>query len=90
MPFGNTKKIFKRIFSVLSQFKKYHLSGNLKLNNTGISQSLKSRIFKKTILPISLKLNFTPNTLGFYGLNLTESVNLATLHGRADDLRGSA
>jgi len=27
---------------VLSQFKKYHPSGNLKFNNLGISQSLKS------------------------------------------------
>jgi len=30
--------------SVLSQFKKYHPSGNLKLNNLGIFQSLKFRI----------------------------------------------
>jgi len=30
--------------SVLSQFKEYHPSGNLKFNNLGISQSLKFRI----------------------------------------------
>jgi len=30
--------------SVLSQFKKYHPSGNLKFNDLGISQSLKLRI----------------------------------------------
>jgi len=51
--------------SVLSKFlKKYHPSGNLKINNLGIFQSLKFRILMEKILPISLKLNFTPNTLG--------------------------
>jgi len=54
--------------SVLSQLKKYHPSGNLKLNNLGIFQSLKVRISMQKILSISLKLNFTPNTLGCYGL----------------------
>ena len=57
------KKVFENLFSsVLSQFKKYHPSGNLKFYNLGISKSLKLRIFVKKILLISLKLNFTPNT----------------------------
>jgi len=44
------KNIFEDIFSsVLSQFKKYHPSGYLKINNLGIFQSLK--------LPISMKKN---------------------------------
>jgi len=47
----------------LSQFKKYHPSENLKFNNLGISQSLKFRVLTEKILSISLKLNFTPNTL---------------------------
>jgi len=54
--------------SVLSQFKKDHPSGNLKFKYLGISQSLKLRIFMEKILPISLKLNCTPHTLGCYGL----------------------
>jgi len=54
--------------SVLSQFKKYHPSGNLKFNNLGIFPRLKLRISMEKILPISLKLNFTANTLGGYGL----------------------
>jgi len=54
--------------SVLSQLKKYHPSGNLKFNYLGIFQSLKMRNLMGEILLISLKLNFTPNTLGFYGL----------------------
>ena len=58
--------------SVLSQLKKYHPSGNLKLNNVGISGSLKFCILMETILPISLKLNFTPNTLGCYGLKCSD------------------
>jgi len=53
---------------VLSQFKKYHPSGNLKFNNLSTSQSLKFRILMEKILPISLKLNSTPNPLGCYGL----------------------
>jgi len=66
MPFGNRKKnIFDYLFrSVLSQFKKYHPSGNLKFYNLGILKSLKLRILVRKILPISLKLNFTPNTFG--------------------------
>jgi len=63
------KNILEDLFSlVFSQFKKYHPSGNLKFNNFGISQSLKFRILMETILPISLKLKFTVNTLGYHGL----------------------
>jgi len=54
--------------SVLSQFEKYHPSGNLEFHYLDISQSLKLHILKGKILSISLKLNFTPNTLGGYGL----------------------
>jgi len=70
MPFGKKKKnILEDLFtSVLSQFKKYHPSGNLKFNYLGIFQSSKLRIVMEKILLISLKVNFTPNTLGCYGL----------------------
>jgi len=54
--------------SILTQFKKYHPSENRKFNNLGIFRSFKIRISMEKILPISLKLNFTPNTLGCYGL----------------------
>jgi len=40
--------------SVLSQFKKYHSSGNLKFDNLGIFQSLKLRNLMGKILRISL------------------------------------
>jgi len=50
--------------SVLPQFKKFHSSGNLKFNYLGTFQSLKLRILMEKILLISLKLNFTVNTLG--------------------------
>jgi len=63
------KNIFEDLLSsILSQSKKYH-SENLKFYNLGISKSLKLRILEGKILPISLKLNFTPNTLGSKGLN---------------------
>jgi len=52
----------------LSKFKKYHLSGNLKFNNLGIFQSLEVRNLMWKILSIALKLNFPPNTFGYYGL----------------------
>jgi len=83
MPFGNRKIYFRheRRAALLSCFrgsfqfgvvtiKKYCPSGNLEFNNLGIPPSLKFRILMETILPISLKLNFTPNTLGVYGLSL--------------------
>jgi len=68
MPFGNRKIYFRGSFqfSIVSQFKKYNPSGNLKSNNFGIFQSLKLRILVVEILLISLKLNFTPNTLGWW------------------------
>jgi len=63
------KFILEFLFSsILSQFKKYHPSGNLKFKYSGIFQCLKLRILIEKILSISLKLNFTPNTLGCYGL----------------------
>jgi len=40
----------------------------MKFNYLGILQSLKLRILVEKILSISFKLNFTPNTLGYYGL----------------------
>jgi len=72
MPFGNRKKkCFRGFFSVvLSQFKKCRPSGSLKFNNLGIFQRLKLRILMGKIISISPKLNFTPNTLGCYGLIL--------------------
>jgi len=56
MPFGNRKKsILEDLFcSVLSQFKIYHPSGNLKFLNLGIFQALKFRILMEKILLISL------------------------------------
>jgi len=70
MPFGKRKKILEDLFSsVLSQFKNFHPSGNPKFDNLGIFQSLKLRNFMGKVPRISLKLNFTPNTLGCYGLN---------------------
>jgi len=61
MPFGNRKKnILEDLFSsVLSQFKKYHPSGNLKFYNLGIIKSLKLRILVKKILLFFPKLNNT-------------------------------
>ena len=60
MPFGNRKKnILDNLSnSILSQFKKYQPSGNLKFINLGIFQSLKFHISMKKTL-IAFKLNFT-------------------------------
>jgi len=70
MQFGNRKKYFRGSFqSELSPFNENHPSQNLKFNNLGIFQSLKSRISMEIIHRISTKLNFTQNTLGCYGLN---------------------
>jgi len=55
--------------SISSQFRDYHPSGNAKFNNLDIFQSLKLRILIEKILPISLEINFTRNTLGCYGLS---------------------
>jgi len=60
--------------SVLSKFKNYHPSGNLKFNNLGIFQSLKLRNLMGKILSIALKLNFTPITTGCYGITGMEQV----------------
>ena len=50
---------------MLSQLKKYQPPGNLKFNYLGILQSLKLRTLAD-FFSISLKLNFTPKTLGCY------------------------
>jgi len=72
MPFGNKNFVLEDLFSsVLSQFIKYHHFKNLNFNNLGISQSLKFRIFMGKNSSNSRKLNFTPNTLGCYGLKPT-------------------
>ena len=73
MLFGNRKKniLEDLLSSVLSKFKKYHRSGKLKFNSLGILQSLKLRRPKwKKILRKCLRINFSPNTLGGYGLTL--------------------
>jgi len=63
------KNILQDLFGlVLSKFKKYHPTGNRKFNNLGIFQSLKLRILMGKSVRISLKLNFTPNISGCYGL----------------------
>jgi len=77
----------------LSQFKKYHLSGNLKCNNSGIFISLKLRNLMGKVLPISLKLNFTPNILGCYGLIpkigvLTVGEFNGSCHGEVSEAQG--
>ena len=62
------KKKLEDLFSSLSShFNKYHPLQNLKFNNLGIFQNLKYRILEEKILPLSLKLNFIPNTWGWYG-----------------------
>jgi len=72
MPFGNRQKYFRVLedlfSSVLSQYKKYHPSGNLKFNNLGIFQNLKLPILVEKIPPIALKPKSTSNTLGCNGL----------------------
>jgi len=74
------KKKFEDLFSsVLSQFKKYYPFGNLKVDYLGIFQSSKLRILMKKSLSISLKLNFTPNTLGCCGLS-EFSLNIGDTH----------
>jgi len=52
----------------LSYFKRYLPSENLKLNYLGIFKSLELRILMEKIFSLSLKLNFTSNTLGCFGL----------------------
>jgi len=68
------KFVLEDLFSaVLSKFKKYQPSKNVKFHNLGFFQSLKLCNLMGKILRISLKLNFTPNTLGCYGLNYTRT-----------------
>jgi len=75
------KNILEDLFSsVLSQFKKYHPSRNLKFNNLSIFQSLKLRKLMGKILRISLNLSFTPNTLGCYGLKTFGEHKSSALH----------
>jgi len=63
MSFRNRKNILENLFiSVLSQLKKCHPSGNLKIVDLGIFESLKLRYSMGKKLRISLELNFTPNT----------------------------
>jgi len=74
MSFGNKKKkkekkrkkkrLEELFSSLLSQFKKLSPLWKSKIIYLGISQNLKLRILMGKILPISVKLNFTPYTLG--------------------------
>jgi len=69
MPSGNRKKYFRGSSQLsIVIIEKYHPFGNLNFYYLGISRSLRLRILMEKILSISLKLNFTPNTLGCYGL----------------------
>jgi len=69
MPFANIKVFLEDLSSsVLLKFKKYHPTGNMKINYLGIFQSFELHILMEKILQISLKLNFTPNTSGGCGL----------------------
>ena len=75
------KNVLEDLFSsVWSHFKKYHPSGNLNFNNLGSCQSLKLRNLMGKILRISLKLNFLPNTLGCYGLNVIINTSLVIVY----------
>jgi len=77
------KNILEDLFSsVLSKSKNNHPSGNLKFNNLDIFQSLKLRILMGRILRISLKLNFTPDTLCSYGLKTIEIRTTPVLFSR--------
>jgi len=67
--------------SALSQFKKFHPSGNLNFNIFGIFQNLKLRYLMRKILRIFLKLNLTPNTSGCYELILARNSNSSAAMG---------
>ena len=63
------KNILENLFSsVLSKFKKFLSSVKLLFDDLCVFQSLKLCNLMEKILRISLKLNFSPNTLGCYGL----------------------
>jgi len=68
MPFGNKTNILQGSFQFSIVRTKKKQSGNPKFNYLGIFPSLKLRILMEKFLSISPKLNFTPNTLGCYGL----------------------
>jgi len=72
------KKYFKRSFqfSIVTVLKKYRLSKILKFNNLGNFQTLKLRTLIEKILPISLNLNLTANTLHCYRLTKPRSVKI--------------
>jgi len=82
-PFLPGDAVWKKKKNILEDFsvqychnlKKYYPSGDLKFNNLGIFHILELRILEKKILPISLKLNFTPNTLGCHGLSKKKKKN---------------
>jgi len=92
MPFGNMKIYFRGSFQFsLVTIQKYLPSGNLKFNNLGIFQGLKLRNVMGKIFRISLKLNFTPNTLGRYGFKknpkrdfLKKNVEILSEHVRGN------
>jgi len=70
MLFGNRNIYFRESFQFsIVTIKKYHLSGNPKSDYLGVFQTLKLLILLRKILSVTFKLNFTPNTLGCYGLN---------------------
>ena len=64
----------------MSQFDKYHPSGNLKFNNLGIFQSLKLRILMEKFLSISLKLNFAWFHSKYFGLLWVNLIQLFSKH----------
>jgi len=70
--FGNRKIYFRGSFQfsivTIQKISPPRSPENLIFNYSGIFQSLKLRISMEKILSISLKLNFTLNTLGCYGL----------------------
>jgi len=70
MPFGNRKKYYRGSFQFsIVTVQKISTPGNLKFNYLGVFLCMKLRILMGEILPIFLKLNFTPNNLGCYGLS---------------------
>jgi len=70
MPFANSKKYFRGSFQFSIDTIKKNITPleTLNLIIQAFPKSLKLRILWKKILPGSLKLNFTPNTLDGYGL----------------------
>jgi len=78
MPFRNGKNNLEDLFSsVLSKFKKISPLWKPKINNFGIFQTLKLSNSIGKICQMSLKLNFSRNTLGCYWLrNLIKGAGL--------------